>query len=165
MKTIISVCRPPGATSSRLDGPSEKVQTSKHELILPAGVREATEPRIQGRTAGQSAVGDLSINADSKTKLSIWRRETSSLLIGLVPILTICLEGLGWTRILSFSRLCWVVTFWASSMMWIFLRLWFGTWILHDVIFMRLWFVTWIVVLSFALSCRLRWVVFFEQVA
>ena len=30
MKTIISVRRPPGATSSRLDGPSEKVQTSKH---------------------------------------------------------------------------------------------------------------------------------------
>ena len=29
MKTIISVCRPPGATSSRLDGPSEKVQTYK----------------------------------------------------------------------------------------------------------------------------------------
>ena len=71
MKTIISVCRPPGATSSRLDGPSEKVQTSKNELMLPAGVRAATEPRIQGRTAGQSAVGDLSINADSKTKLSI----------------------------------------------------------------------------------------------
>ena len=66
MKTIISVCRPPGATSSRLDGPSEKVQTSKHELMLPAGVRAATVPRIQGRTAGQS----LSINADSKTKLS-----------------------------------------------------------------------------------------------
>ena len=35
MKTIISVCRPPGATSSRLDGPSEKVQTCKHEVDTP----------------------------------------------------------------------------------------------------------------------------------
>ena len=100
MKTIISVCRPPGATSSRLDGPSEKVQTSKHELMLPAGVRAAIEPRFQGRTAGQSAVGDLMINANSKTKLSFRRRETFSLMIGPVPTLTICLEGLGWTRFL-----------------------------------------------------------------
>ena len=35
MKTIISVCRPPGAMSSRLDGPSEKVQTCKHEVDTP----------------------------------------------------------------------------------------------------------------------------------
>ena len=41
MKTIISVCRPPGATSSRLDGPSEKVRFSQNKLMLPAGAREA----------------------------------------------------------------------------------------------------------------------------
>ena len=32
------------------------------KLILPAGVRAAFEPRIQGRTAGHSAVYDLMIN-------------------------------------------------------------------------------------------------------
>ena len=70
MKTIISVCRPPGATSSRLDGPSEKVQTCKHKLMFPNGTREATVPWFQGRTADRSVVGDLWITANSKTKLS-----------------------------------------------------------------------------------------------
>ena len=125
MKTIISVCRPPGATSSRLDGPSEKVQTSKHELMLPAGVRAAIEPRFQGRTAGQGAVGDLMINANSKTKLSSWRRETFSLMIGLVPTLTICLEGLGWTGFFA-------VEFSQKSCIWI--SIWFRIWFAHGLL-------------------------------
>ena len=48
-----SVCvSPPGATSSRLDGPSEKVPVRKPQLMFPNGTREAIVPWIKGRTAG-----------------------------------------------------------------------------------------------------------------
>ena len=50
---LSSVCvSPPGATSSRLDGPSEKVQVRKPQLMFPNGTREAFVPWIKGRTAG-----------------------------------------------------------------------------------------------------------------
>ena len=50
---LSSVCvSPPGATSSRLDGPSEKVPVRKPQLMFPNGIREAFVPWIKGRTAG-----------------------------------------------------------------------------------------------------------------
>ena len=50
---LSSVCvSPPGATSSRLDGPSEKVRVRKPQLMFPNGTREAIVPWIKGRTAG-----------------------------------------------------------------------------------------------------------------
>ena len=50
---LSSVCvSPPGATSSRLDGPSEKVRVRKQQLMFPNGTREAFVPWIKGRTAG-----------------------------------------------------------------------------------------------------------------
>ena len=50
---LSSVCvSPPGATSSRLDGPSEKVRVRKPQLMFPNGTREAFVPWIKGRTAG-----------------------------------------------------------------------------------------------------------------
>ena len=50
---LSSVCVSfPGATSSRLDGPSEKAQVRKPQLMFPNRTREAFVPWIKGRTAG-----------------------------------------------------------------------------------------------------------------
>ena len=65
------------------------------KLILPAGVREATEPWIKERTAGHSAVGDLLINANSKTKLSFRQGKTNSHQAGLEPTQHTSLAGWG----------------------------------------------------------------------
>ena len=63
---LSSVCvSPPGATSSRLDGPSEKVQVRKPQLMFPNGTREALVPWIKGRTAGP-----LSHYSQSGTRIS-----------------------------------------------------------------------------------------------
>ena len=54
-RTLIVCVSPPGATSSRLDGPSEKVQVRKPKLMFPNGTREAIVPWMKGRTAGITA--------------------------------------------------------------------------------------------------------------
>ena len=102
------------------------------KLMLPAGVRAATEPRFQGRTAGQSAVGDLSINADSKTKMSFRHGKTNSHQAGLEPTQHTSLAGWGGPGFFA-------VEFSQKSCIWIWIwfRIWTCSWF-------ALWFRLWI---------------------